>query len=724
MKKLFKKAMTIAGSVVLIGMTVGAASAAASYPTPFTSNTAVVVGTGLGVNDAAAASSIVSNLQSLAPAEAATTTLTGASGVTENDVALGSVINASGYKIKTEMKHSKISSLRDDKMSWDNGDGSDNYNYHEAIRIGGNMSVLTSLHDKDLAGVALSNDMALQYRYYFDDAIPISSSNPDNADDLYLTILGQSYQVTNITNTTISVVTSKEISAKKGDSVTVQGQTFKVDDLSKDSVKINGEVVANGKSKKIDGLQVEVEYGSIFYNDNTPDEASATLRIGKDISKTYSDGDAYIGQNEDDPLWVWTIHNAATDGGYIGVKYNADIEYADDNDANASIKYVGQSYILPENFGAVKLDGLTNVSYEDAKISFNDVDLYNSSDSGTASRKKKVIVISGDSDDSVTTADGAKDSRELYLYYQKAGSDFAGDDAAGNNGSIQVYYKDVNGDNTPTNKARYEQEFNLTAPKTMGPATVGTITVGDSIVPIQASVTDGSMTLSFDNPSDATDGVNGGHIDLNISGTTLSATDGTFERLGPNADSADAHDISVNGTDVSTKEESIMNHYGIVVAKDDSDGVKGNADNDEVTLSIPSDQVYATVSVVAGGEATTSPTTTDAGVITLKDTETSAMSGKNLIVVGGPAINSVAASLLKVPYPTSGSAFTDATGISAGKFLIESFDHSGNTALLVAGYNADDTGRAVTYLTNENVNTTHGNKYTGTSGTQATLTVA
>ncbi len=61
MKKIFRKAMTIAGSAALIGMTVGAA-AAASYPSPFTSNTAIVVGANAAPADNIAAASIASNL--------------------------------------------------------------------------------------------------------------------------------------------------------------------------------------------------------------------------------------------------------------------------------------------------------------------------------------------------------------------------------------------------------------------------------------------------------------------------------------------------------------------------------------------------------------------------------------------------------------------------------------------------------------------------------------
>jgi len=55
---MFKKAVTVLGSALLIGATAGMA-AAASYPTPFTSNTAIVVGASAAPSDNIAAASIV-----------------------------------------------------------------------------------------------------------------------------------------------------------------------------------------------------------------------------------------------------------------------------------------------------------------------------------------------------------------------------------------------------------------------------------------------------------------------------------------------------------------------------------------------------------------------------------------------------------------------------------------------------------------------------------------
>jgi hypothetical protein len=72
MKKIFRKAMTVIGSAALMGMTMGSALAA-SYPTPFTSNTAVVYGAGAASMDIAAADNIASALDSMSSSSTVTT---------------------------------------------------------------------------------------------------------------------------------------------------------------------------------------------------------------------------------------------------------------------------------------------------------------------------------------------------------------------------------------------------------------------------------------------------------------------------------------------------------------------------------------------------------------------------------------------------------------------------------------------------------------------------
>jgi len=705
MKKLIRKAANIVGSAALIGMTVGVA-AAASYPDPFTSDTAIVVGAGAAPSDNIAAASIAANLDAES-AGSSTTTLTDAEGVTEEEVVLGDQIDLTGYDIESTMSDSKIPTLLDEKISWDDGDGNDDYDVHEELLIN-DMGIITSLDDEDLDGVALTNNKAFEYRYVFDDAFNTTLIGHDDADTLYLTILGKQYEIDSMTATSIQVVTSDEVALSIGESVTVDGKVFTVDDVFDGKAQINGEVISEGETEKVDGIQVRVD--TVGYHSNAPELSKVILRIGEDITKTYEDGDEYIGEDDDDPLWIWTISNAGAATGYVGVKYNANINDADDDEAGDSIKYEGAGYIMPSDFAEVKLEGLTDVDYEDVTVKFAEEDLYNSTDDGVANENKYVVVITAETTSSITV--GSEETDEIYIWFAANNSETEEAAVPSQTGSIEVFYRDHDGDNTPTGRARFEVNKTMTGAGALTRVNVATIEIGDTTMDVDVSATGGVASLHFENPDDS-------DIDLTLGGDTITATAGTLEQLGTTAEDADANDIKVNGTDVSTKEESIMDYFGIVVAEEDAGGVEGNADEDEVVLSIPDEQVFAEVSVVSGGSAVTSG---DAGVMTVKDADVATVAGKNLVVVGGSAINSVAAELLGGAYREA--MFTSATGVAAGEFLIQSFSRAGETALLVAGYNAADTEKAVTYLLNNDVDTDVGMKMKGTSATEATVVTA
>ncbi len=113
-------------------------------------------------------------------------------------------------------------------------------------------------------------------------------------------------------------------------------------------------------------------------------------------------------------------------------------------------------------------------------------------------------------------------------------------------------------------------------------------------------------------------------------------------------------------------------------------------------------------SVISGGEGTT----TQLGDIVVTDAQVGTVATKNLIIVGGSCINSAAAAL--VGGKKCGTAWTDATDVGTGQFLIKGYADAQNgaltnkLALLVAGYEAADTVNAVTYLTTKTVDTSVG----------------
>lgn len=161
-----------------------------------------------------------------------------------------------------------------------------------------------------------------------------------------------------------------------------------------------------------------------------------------------------------------------------------------------------------------------------------------------------------------------------------------------------------------------------------------------------------------------------------------------------------------------------MDWWGTLITLDQSD-----SDQTTAMISYPDDQVEAMV-YVAEVEAAFSqdgPSGSSSGVpVVISDAEAAA-STRNLIVVGGSCVNTMAAQLLGSTTPLCGDGFTTSTGVSSGSFLIETFARSGGkVATLVAGYNAGDTTNAATALRTQTVDTTVGKKYTGSTSTSIT----
>lgn len=134
--------------------------------------------------------------------------------------------------------------------------------------------------------------------------------------------------------------------------------------------------------------------------------------------------------------------------------------------------------------------------------------------------------------------------------------------------------------------------------------------------------------------------------------------------------------------------------YGTLFTLDKS------GDGASLEISYPSEQVYSEI-YIAEGEASTVTTTTTTtqdtnNVIVVKDNEVDSVKDRNLIVVGGSCINSVAAAILGGNY--CGEEFTTATGIEAGSYLtkvVASPYNAEKIAMLVAGYEAADTTHGV-----------------------------
>ena len=162
---------------------------------------------------------------------------------------------------------------------------------------------------------------------------------------------------------------------------------------------------------------------------------------------------------------------------------------------------------------------------------------------------------------------------------------------------------------------------------------------------------------------------------------------------------------TITGTDsgeqktTDTKIKKALDVYGTLVTRN-TDG------QGTITISYPDNQAVALAYVLTeAGEITTTttgetihkvvPVTTPLAKL---DTEIPdpAATDKNLIVVGGPAVNRLAATLMNLTYPTYGASgllpFSEGEGYI--KVYNDAFGVTGKTAILVAGWSASDTANA------------------------------
>lgn len=146
--------------------------------------------------------------------------------------------------------------------------------------------------------------------------------------------------------------------------------------------------------------------------------------------------------------------------------------------------------------------------------------------------------------------------------------------------------------------------------------------------------------------------------------------------------------------DTDSDVSSDVTRYGTYIEYNSNE--QGKAD-----VAYPNEQMYADVLFTSEG-ATVTPGSVGGGsggtVAIVKDNQVDSVKDMNLVVVGGSCINSVAAKILGSDSPLCGADFSAQTKVSTGGYIIKTVAspyNAGKVAMLVAGYNADDTDSAV-----------------------------
>jgi hypothetical protein len=174
-----------------------------------------------------------------------------------------------------------------------------------------------------------------------------------------------------------------------------------------------------------------------------------------------------------------------------------------------------------------------------------------------------------------------------------------------------------------------------------------------------------------------------------------SADEETVIQITADATTDEGVSLSAEGTSADPDQDEWeygMTEYGVYLKLNDPDGAD---EADALTIEYPLSQRGAQVFVVAGSIELSAGSETSGGSITstmlnpigvgmaVLDTDAESSYGSTkMIVVGGPCVNTIAARLMGNPVDCT-------AGFTPGKAIIKLF--SAQNALLVAGYNAQDT---------------------------------
>jgi len=809
MKKLFKKALTIASSALLVGSSIGMAAAAA-YPAPFVeggvANVAVVIGADAALSDAVAASAIGNDLATALAAQTA-----------ESGSTIGSTASG-GDSVKLEKSTNLFnlgdeadefySTLDNEELSTVLADGvytndeNDEFDYEQEISLGDQIN-LTHFHKGDLLddvpviGFNLaSGTHIMNYTLDFtDDAEAggdwVSGNDLETTD---IEMLGRSYYILSARNTTATnhkitlldsansaivtegesstiVVddTSYEISLEfiDGDDVILnvngvstnklaEGGVYKVADDTYIAVKSN---LYNTKDNGISKVEVSIGSGKIVL------ENGAEVKInGEDVSNIeYS----MLGTDE---VVSGVVKSYITRSGNnlqkIVLEWNLDDDAWISEGAELlfpgfeTIKLSYNGFNVPtEEITKIEANGDTSIKLSteitDGAITLDFLSL-NSSQTGFDSLGKdddEVLVTNASID--IITIDLNESENTQFPVTWVNGDDFESylfeiskiEDASGKNKTtlknLADSTKDVVLSEVGDIKDRGQVRFTLTSASDNGKNAVVTLTRSGGTGTLYADrlITKEGLLfrLPVINTTNCTTTITAPQINLNSScqqntwvmNFTEEDKDGQIA-AGENfsVDMGVDEDDGGEPTDISLtnkyETEDGSKVYEAYVVSDLATKVlisKPSSGLNDVEIIYHGDEAFGDVFVSEAGVTfaagtSTSGTATELGNPTIYDNEVSSASGKNLIVVGGSCINSVASELLDGA--GCGDSFTAAAGVSAGEALIKSFDRNGKVALLVAGYNAADTTKAATYLTNNAVDTTVGSALKVTSATEAT----
>ena len=213
-------------------------------------------------------------------------------------------------------------------------DTTGDYAVHDQILLANSFRPETTLtlNEDDQFGDAIFIPVmtdAVRYYYIIEDTLKAGNrfSDATEAEPLTIPFLGQELTVIGATANTLTVIAPTKYRVRAGESIHLNGDTITLvqTGTTTATVEVNGEreVVQDTQQERINGIEIKVQD---ITNEEGLEYDEATIIAGIDAQTTAHDGEAFIGQDEDDPLWVWDIANLNTQTPTVGITFNKNID--------------------------------------------------------------------------------------------------------------------------------------------------------------------------------------------------------------------------------------------------------------------------------------------------------------------------------------------------------------------------------------------------------------
>jgi hypothetical protein len=762
MKFSFKK-ITAFASTALMAMGV---VAAASYPAPFvsgsTADVAIVYGTGVGVDssDFVQATSIQTDLAgSYTGGEGVSTVVSGDSYAFESETTsmhLGDTLDTAG---DLSLDEDDLGEILADGVYLD--DDNEECDYEQTIEMADLQVVFFENSEyakyEPTIGIEIDDNAAvLNYTLEFTDTPEYAKMETTD-----ITMMGREYYVLDADNdsgfTLLDSASSTVVT--EGESKTVEGKSVSITYISSSEVALTVDTeetnsLGEGDTQKLtDGSYIGIK--DIRYQEKEGTISSVEISIGSGKLVLTNNEEVEMNDEDVDNLNVYIVNDGADRVDTITLEWLAEDELFVTADSEISLpgfesiklSYGGIDYPAEEVLTVEGGTDLITIGDLATKDNVEDLDVaqFNESD-------KTVITMGDDPLSKLITSDAESvifdadtdfilvgtynDGNDAETYFIKA-DDFRSENDGADNYTDISYRKDGDWEKDKDDAEEGDEitigSLELIVGEVNDDEETVNLTLGDSSkMNFDTIVTEEGLLIYL-----PVEGTGAGYLNTSVD----TSFDIVFSEEDEDGDLAEGENITVtvgtnadNETEVTgvsltagageeeiDKTDIYQNFMYSALATEVLRDISGDHESVEIKYhgSESAVKVYITsadVTLAKGGDGL--------GEVVVKDSEVSSVSGKNLIVVGGSCINSVAATIVGGSY--CGAAFTSATGVGTGQFLIQSVESpydSSKVATLVAGYEAADTVAAATYLTTQDVDTSEGKKYVGTGATSAELVV-